>query len=112
MSNSNNKGKTWAANVRRLNKHVNDPTMDNKARSMSLAEWETWAIRLGRAQQVLRLKAPSAYEKSVEMMVRYCAEDNAGAALVLAHGVVVLSAMLACGTGMAVMSGGGVEGML
>jgi hypothetical protein len=108
---NNNKGKTWAANVRRLNKHVCDPSMNIKAQSMSLDEWETWAIRLARAQQVLRLKAPRAYEKSVEMMVRYCAEDNAGAAVVLAQGVVVLAAMLACGTGMAVMSGTGVEGM-
>jgi hypothetical protein len=95
MSNSNNKGKTWAANVRRLNKKGWNEPLVREVEGMSNDQWEAEVIRLGQALEVLREKAPNAFQKAEQLNDKFCEEGgDAPGAVFLARGVVLLAALL------------------
>lgn len=94
MSNSNNKGTTWAARVRALNKDGWDENLERRVQGMTGEEWEALGMRVERAMDVLAVKAPRAHQRALDMITQYCSEANPGAAVVLGEGVIVLAAML------------------
>ena len=88
------KGSTWARNVRALNKSANAHDWHQIVVAMSLDDWGALFVKLQMAEEVLLKRAPAAFKRARALNDKFCAEDNAPAAVMLAHGMILLAAML------------------
>lgn len=88
------RGSTWARNVRALNKSANAHDWHQTVATMSVDDWEKEVMNLGMAGEVLLERAPAAVKRACELNDKFCVEDNAPAAVMLARGMVLLAAIL------------------
>jgi hypothetical protein len=88
------KGSTWARNVRALNSAANAHDWHQIVATMSVDDWDALVVELQMSGEVLLARAPAAVERACELNNKFCEEDNAPAAVMLARGMVLLAAIL------------------